>query len=343
MKYASRSRGRSSKKNKASGEPLFEIGEKSTAFFTPLQIQTQQSSGVRSFFNPMPLIGRKKDKAVQTNGEGKEEKKKKLPDSFKVTGMEKIEGAELYLTPDAKKEHEIHPSDITQGQMADCFLASALATIANQNPKVISDAISSNEDGTYSVKLYKNKDAKLIAHTYKVVPEFGIAERVRKGKKDTVKAHMDVGDVKEGKKEIWPLVIEKAYAQMIGGGDAAKGLEKLNTGGDPQKVLEALSGKKGTETAASSLTIKNLAKMHKTGQAVTFVSLAKGDGKDKKLYKKGKLTEWHIYYLLKVDTEKKEVTLGNPWGWGREVVIDFSDIKDNFRSIKANPIPKKEA
>jgi len=299
--------------------------------------QETNTSGVGLM--PPSLFGNAETKSTE-GGSGT----KTPPDSFDVIKNEKIENNEAFIAPD-KDENKIHHNDVEQGQVADCFLAAALATVAMQNPELIENAITppAKEGGNYKVKLYKKTsflgfDTGYEQKEFSVSPEFAIAKRVKDGKESEVDAHMGIGDEKDGKKEIWPLLIEKAYAMMIADGNADKGIEKLNKGGDPALIMEALSGKSSSDKDSDEVTLTSLEEFLTTKQGVTFVSLAKDDGDGKKLYDEGILFEWHIYYLLSVDKTAKTITLGNPWGEEYAVTIPFADVEDNFRSIKTNPL-----
>ncbi|MEM7801792.1 MAG: C2 family cysteine protease, partial [Chloroflexota bacterium] len=49
----------------------------------------------------------------------------------------------------------IHPNDVDQGLLGDCYFLSSIASIAMQNSNIIKEMINSNDDGTYTVKLFK--------------------------------------------------------------------------------------------------------------------------------------------------------------------------------------------
>ncbi len=264
--------------------------------------------------------------------------------AFEVARNEKIEDSAAFIAPN-NTEDKIHYNDVVQGQIADCFLASSLATVALQNPKLIENAITppTTEGGDYKVKLFKKSsflgsESEYEQKEYSVSPAFAIAKKAKKGGTREVNAHMGIGDKRDGKKEIWPILIERAYAMMIADGDVNTGIEKLNNGGDAALVLEALSGKSSTGVNADEVTLASLQEFLTTKQGVVFNALGKGQGKGKKLYETGKLVEWHAYYLIRVDEKKKIVTLGNPWGKGRKVRIPFEDVKDSFNSIRTNKL-----
>lgn len=143
-------------------------------------------------------------------------------------------GKELTITTGV-----IHPNDISQAQLGDCFLASSLAVVANQNPTLIRNAIRDNGDGTYTVTFYERQSGFLgMSHSYKpvqikVTPEFPNGEIYLKEQKIWVKAtpHLTGADAINGKQELWPRLIEKAYGQWKANGEATRGYAVLNQGG----------------------------------------------------------------------------------------------------------------
>jgi hypothetical protein len=90
--------------------------------------------------------------------------------------------------------------DISQGGINDCFLFAAMAAIVNANPQQIINMIQDHGDGTYTVK-FKGLGGFFSSAEQTVSADFTV------GKRGNVTA----------RGELWPLIIEKAYAQHKGG------------------------------------------------------------------------------------------------------------------------------
>ncbi len=122
----------------------------------------------------------------------------------------------------------ISPSDIKQGYLGDCYFLAALASVAQQHPEVIWNAIKDNGDGTYTVTFYQ--DGKPVPVT--VDAEFPVTEDA-KGNPTGTPAYARTGSTRD---ELWPLIMEKAYAQLDGGS-----YRKIE-GGWPGEAVELLTG-----------------------------------------------------------------------------------------------------
>lgn len=221
----------------------------------------------------------------------------------------------------------IHPNDVNQGQVGDCYLIASLASFADQNPEVIRKLIKANDDGTFTVTLYiRDEHGQLIPREVVVDPS--------KHPED----HVGFGD--DGR-EAWPLLIEQAYAQLYGG------YEQIGQGGFPGTALEALTGKESTTVQASDLTMDQLAKYDQENYAITIASLPNGSEND--LYRDGVLVSGHAYYISSVDVANGTVTIRNPWAWPDsssesganrntlEMTMTFEEFQRNFNYMSVNP------
>jgi len=197
---------------------------------------------------------------------------------LRVTKMQHVANGELFVT-DPKDGRAIHPSDAVQGNIGDCFFVTSLAVTAEQNPDLIKQAVQQNSDGTYTVTFYKESGGFLGIGSsvqpvkIKVTPDFPSGERVKDGKTSPVNPHISSNDASGGKQELWAMVVEKAYAQWKGGGNASNGYVRLDEGGHTSDVLFALSGQESTVKDADAYSLRDLARMEREGQAVTLSSL----------------------------------------------------------------------
>lgn len=102
----------------------------------------------------------------------------------------------------------ISPGDVQQRALGDCYFLAALASVAQQHPEVIWDAIKDNGDGTYTVTFYQ--DGKPVQIT--VDNEFPVREDSN-GNPTAQPVYANTGSSPQ---ELWPMIMEKAYAQLDG-------------------------------------------------------------------------------------------------------------------------------
>jgi calpain family cysteine protease len=221
-------------------------------------------------------------------------------------------------------------NDIHQQDLADCFFMSSIGEVAKANPQLIQNAIKDNGDGSYTVRFYeKQGDGPFgwFGHHYepkdiKVTPDFPMVNGgpVFAG---------TTGDTQGSKQELWPLLMEKAYAQYKGG------YSELDKGGNSGDALAAITGKDSSEKSAGDVTLDDLSKALDGGNAVTATSLQNGKGKQP--YDNGKLDSWHVYMVTGVDKNAGTVTLRNPWGsWTPDVVLPIADFNKYMSSVDFN-------
>ena len=140
----------------------------------------------------------------------------------------------LYLTEPGDNS-AINVNDIHQGQIGDCFLLSAFGEMALYHPSAISNMIHFNPNGTETVFLYGGSNGS--------PPQFGqysftsMTETVTNTFSGSSVNNGATQDVVGSQKEIWPQVIEKAYALASGG------YSGIQNGGSPFLALEELTGK----------------------------------------------------------------------------------------------------
>jgi hypothetical protein len=187
--------------------------------------------------------------------------------------------------------------DIAQGSVNDCFLFAAMAAIVNTNPQQIVNMIHDNGDGTYTV-------------TFEGIGFFSPAQQ-------TVSADFVVGQhgFVTARKALWPLIIEKAYAQQKGG------LEALGKGGNAGNALNEMLDESPTRFDPREKTVDyimgKVAKAKEKRWPMTILSPKKEDSSaDKQSLADGTpgLHFWHTYTIIDVDTTNNRIKLFNPWG-----------------------------
>jgi hypothetical protein len=236
-------------------------------------------------------------------------------------------------TKETGDSDDVSENDIHQGQVGDCFLLSSIGEIAKLRPDVIKKMIKDNGNGTYTVTLHKQDDGignawGLFSHDYKEV-------------KVTVTADVPAASVnhgegqaeQDGKKEIWPLILEKAYAQVVGG------YANLNKGGSSDDALATLTGHSASQKSVSKFSVDDLKDAMAKKKPLVFNTTSDGSGK------KGDLPHGmhrnHSYTFEGVTTGadgKSKVILKNPWGFDNPEEIPFEDLGKCVETISVGKI-----
>lgn len=240
---------------------------------------------------------------------------------------------------------EVHWNDVGQGALGDCYFLSAIGAVAKTNPSLLKNLISGpDKQGNYKVTLYIDGSyfSSRKAKTVTVTPEFLVD-------KNGTPIYAKAGD-----KEMWVMLLEKAYAilrkdEKYWDSRVSKlddGYNKLN-GGWGEEGIEVLTGKE-----ADTLWIKDLSdekiksvisEALKDKRPITTGTIA-GPEKGKKANKKQMAAQGlnivlgHEYFVLSFDGSN--IKLQNPWndehnpGDGRaEITVSFADYKTYYRNI----------
>jgi hypothetical protein len=218
----------------------------------------------------------------------------------------------------------IDPSDIAQGQLGDCWLLAALATLA-EKPQYIQNCFvtrSFNPRGQYVVRLYDKKAAKYVNVT---IDDYIPCDA------QGCPLYTQIGS-----NEMWPLLIEKAFAKLRGG------YGKLD-GGSPLDALQTITGFTGERIVFSSSSnleqlFQKLRKCALNKCIVACGSLGVDRTRDEgRGSVKGSIVGGHAYSILGVyeptlTTEKvRLVKLRNPWG-SFEWQGDWSDSSSHWKT-----------
>ncbi|MBB4930792.1 hypothetical protein F4561_001612 [Lipingzhangella halophila] len=204
---------------------------------------------------------------------------------------------------------EISSDDIDQGSLNNCWWLAGIGAVADQNPEMIKDMISENDNGTYTVTFADGEEVVVTPDI--VVDSSGNAEFSDPGS-DAV---------------MWPAILEKAHAEREGGyGETEWGLASDS--------MELVTGNDVEEVPAGDVTEGQLNDWL-TGDdphAVTLFTL--GEDKDNK---HEDLVNNHFYIVESV--EDGQVELYNPWGGaGDHETISIEELNANTRQVDAAPI-----
>ncbi|MEM7029880.1 MAG: C2 family cysteine protease [Chloroflexota bacterium] len=269
-----------------------------------------------------------------------------LPDDDKPCTVKSPKWLGEESIPITYAEKEIHANDLAQGKLRNCFFVAALAVIANQNCDIIRNAIQDNGDETFTVTYYEKKGNTYRPIEITVTPEFPVREVYDKENKQWV-ANADVPHIGPGDNELWPRLMEKAYAQWKGKGNVGKGYEILNKGGYEGDVYEALTGVDSEYvTDMTSLTLEKLGQMQDEGFAISLSSLDTTDGDDKfyPVEGKGRLSTSHAYWIESIDVSNDKIVIRNPWGYRSSsdyrLELSYDELTQNFDRYDINPLQK---
>lgn len=265
---------------------------------------------------------------------------------LEISEMRPVEG-ELYLAGGADMRQGIHPSDADQGQIGNCFVVASLAAVAQNNPDVIRNAIEANGDGSYTVTFYRREadtrfnrlnnwfDNGFDPVKITVTAEFPV---LADGTQPYIHENQEVLD---GKRELWPAIMEKAYAQFLSqSSNPIDMYSTLNKGGNPADVLEAITGQRSAINEPQTYSIHQLATMHNNQQAIIFGTPDPSDPSvNQPAFINKQLQPKHAYYVSHIDQQRNRVTLRNPWSWDEPpVTVDYADLEQVFNVVITNPI-----
>jgi hypothetical protein len=148
----------------------------------------------------------------------------------------------------------------------------------------------------------------------------------------TRKSDGKVAFAQPGDQELWPLVLEKAYAIYRGGYD------KINGGDTGQAELQAFTGKPSTRLDPKTTSFDQLYAEYSKGDAVN-IGIPAHDPKNP-LYKdlNPPLAGPHVYYVTAMDPINKTITFRNPWSYSLESTIPWDQYQKVSDNIIVNPI-----
>ena len=243
--------------------------------------------------------------------------KDKSDDHAYGKGSEKAQSGELFVDG-------VSPKDVAQGSIGDCYLAAALGAIAASKPEAIEEAISKVGPRTWSVRFYK----RIYGGKYAVQKVAVDADLPKKAAGSLAYAKGPHAGPARGR-ELWPSLVEKAFAKWKGGYDDIGG------GGLPGRVMEALLGEEYDSTyTAWTPEDKLWQKILEVGKGKPMSAYTHND--DKAYFdKKDKVVANHAYIVLGGEEEGGERTVRcrNPWSAGKEIQWKPRKAKYGKRAI----------
>ncbi len=125
------------------------------------------------------------------------------------------------------------PTDALQGFIGDCYYLSALSALARADARKLSELIRPAGPGAFTARFFRREpDGGL--HPESVTIDAQVPVRLSDGRPIYARARAR----SDGRTELWPLLLEKAYAAWKGGYDV------MGEGGLVEETLEELTGER---------------------------------------------------------------------------------------------------
>jgi hypothetical protein len=202
--------------------------------------------------------------------------------------------------------------DVKQGNLANCYFASAAASIAHTDAEKLQEIIQDNGDGTYTFTFQK-RDFYGRMTPKKVTVD---ADLYVKSEGSSTPMYGNSNGAERGldKMELWFPLLEKAYAAFKG-----NAYDNIGNGGTPSDVMAEVLG---AQTSYDKLTPRsadriwnNLKEAQENGWPATATTYGK-DSAEAERYAGERVYPWHVYSVMGVEEKdgEKFVKIRNPWG-----------------------------
>jgi hypothetical protein len=220
--------------------------------------------------------------------------------------------------------------DVNQGGIGDCWMIAGIQALAIHDPAALKRMIRRNPNGLYTVTFGDGTEV-VVSADLPLGPDGtpGFAHNGTDGA------------------ELWPLLIEKAYAQRVGDWGAV-------VGGNQSAAIETLTGRDADTIPAADVSLADLADRQRRGDILGISTIA-GPGGDAAERERWRLNdapepyrrpEWHrlvaqhAFIVTRVDQAAGTVTVVNPWNPNAgEVVLTEAELKASIAQVEVNAAP----
>ena len=203
-------------------------------------------------------------------------------------------------------------NDVRQGDIGDCFLLAAMATLAAQDPGAVRRLIANPRH---------DAEGRLLSCTVRLfLPALPPAREGTRVARDIVVdctqfpvRRANFGDEDDGHEELWPLIIEKAYALGV-----SDGYPGLDLGGTAGAAMTALTGARAARLPVAAYDFERLTRDLAAHGLVSFATPDAEDARTRNALARAGLVRDHAYAVLgtKIDERgERWVQLYNPWGY----------------------------
>ncbi len=198
--------------------------------------------------------------------------------------------------------------DVNQGYLGDCYFVSSLGEVALQNPSAIKNMISSNGNGTYSVRFFVNGQPDYVTVNSQLPTMTGYRW-----------ANGSQLEFANGNADNWVALVEKGYAQLNAQTNAPHGMA-LNAASNSYAGITAGNGfalTLITNQSESPTTLSPSTSSSSLGSILTNLASSFGAGEEVLMStpwnSSGNLVGNHMYMVTGVNAATGALTIQNPW------------------------------
>ena len=212
--------------------------------------------------------------------------------------------------------------DVNQGYLGDCYFLSSLGEVALKDPTAIENMISSNGNGTYSVRFFVKGQADYVT----VNSELPVMGGYRWANGSTL-------EFANGTTDNWVALVEKAYAQLNAQTNAPHGFQ-LHTASDSYEGLATGTAGALTMITDQSVTGYSLSSADSATQLASIMSSMASDwSKGEEILmstpasSNGNLVGSHMYMITGVNAAADTFTVQNPWNtaYSGSLAMNFTE------------------
>ena len=224
------------------------------------------------------------------------------------------------------------PTDVSQGNLQDCWLMAALAAIARADPASIEKLIHPLGDNLYEVTLHTGATGKAGLPTPEkmiVNDEFLTSENGKSRSAQSTLRSSTLGP------ELWVRLIEKAMAVKMGGYDGLVALDRGLTA-RLHSAMDLLQNQGKVQTFRLANLGEDEVLQHISGgfahhRPMTSLSLYRV------FSEKLKVHTFHHYAVKAVDVNARTVSLQNPWGSDDVNRMPIADYVVTYETLEIGP------
>ena len=198
--------------------------------------------------------------------------------------------------------------DVNQGYLGDCYFVSSLGEVALQNPSAIKNMISSNGNGTYSVRFFVNGQPDYVTVNSQLPTMTGYRW-----------ANGSQLEFANGNADNWVALVEKGYAQLNAQTNAPHGMA-LNAASNSYAGITAGNGfalTLITNQSETPTTLSPSTSSSSLGSILANLASSFGAGEEVLMStpwnSSGNLVGNHMYMVTGVNAATGALTIQNPW------------------------------